>query len=86
MAQPITSVPMTSGQEKQLVRFIADAAESAAKRVVADADFLYSALTLQSIGQKTLGPLVFRQRRTGLDPWKLPRSDQGFLFVLFFEK
>ena len=41
MAQPITSVPMTSGQEKQLVRFVADAAESAAKRVVADADFLW---------------------------------------------
>ncbi len=40
MAQPITSVPMTSGQEKQLVRFVADAAEAAAKRAVADADFL----------------------------------------------
>lgn len=35
MAQPITS-----GQEKQLVRFIADAAESAAKTAVARADFL----------------------------------------------
>ncbi|MBP5993801.1 MAG: hypothetical protein KA731_02725 [Candidatus Moranbacteria bacterium] len=32
---------MTSGQEKQLVRFVADAAESAAKQVVADADFLW---------------------------------------------
>ena len=35
MAQPITS-----GQEKQLVRFVADAAESAAKSAVAQADFL----------------------------------------------
>lgn len=32
---------MTSGQEKQLVRFVADAAEAAAKRAVADADFLW---------------------------------------------
>jgi hypothetical protein len=40
MAQPITSVPATSGQEKQLVRFVADAAESAAKSAVAQADFL----------------------------------------------
>lgn len=41
MAQPITSaVAITPGQEKQLVRFVADAAESATKSAVAQADFL----------------------------------------------
>ncbi|MBP6889338.1 MAG: hypothetical protein KBC19_01935, partial [Candidatus Moranbacteria bacterium] len=35
MAQPITS-----GQDKQIVRFVADAAEAAAKTAVAQADFL----------------------------------------------
>lgn len=41
MTQSITSVvAKTPGQEKQLVRFVADAAESAAKSAVAQADFL----------------------------------------------
>jgi hypothetical protein len=40
MAQPITSAVAITGQEKQLVRFVADAAESAAKSAVAQADFL----------------------------------------------
>lgn len=39
MAQPITSA-VTSGQDKQIVRFVADAAESAAKSAVAQATFL----------------------------------------------
>ncbi len=39
MAQPITS-EVTSGQDKQIVRFVADAAESAAKTAVAQATFL----------------------------------------------
>lgn len=41
MAHPITSiVAITSGQEKQIVRFVADAAESAAKTAVTRVDFL----------------------------------------------
>ena len=39
MAQPITSA-VTSGQDKQIVRFVADAAEAAAKTAVAQATFL----------------------------------------------
>lgn len=36
----MTTQPITSGQDKQIIRFVADAAESAAKKAVAEATFL----------------------------------------------